>query len=73
MFLVELYDNKGRLLVEDELLEHRRGWRSWLLEGKRMRRENRELVCLLMRKTRMIRKKSIMKIMRLENFLVRDR
>lgn len=41
VFLVEAYDDKGRLLVEDELLEERRRLEELVREGKRMRRERR--------------------------------
>lgn len=41
VFLVEAYDDKGKLLVEDELLAEKERLMELVREGKRMRRERR--------------------------------
>ncbi|XP_008799187.2 protein WHAT'S THIS FACTOR 1, chloroplastic [Phoenix dactylifera] len=41
VFLVEAYDHKGKLLVEDELLAEKERLLELVREGKRMRRERR--------------------------------
>ncbi|WOL11351.1 protein ROOT PRIMORDIUM DEFECTIVE 1 [Canna indica] len=42
VFLVEAYDDKGKLLVEDELLTEKERLMELVREGKRMRRERRK-------------------------------
>ncbi|XP_042468526.1 protein WHAT'S THIS FACTOR 1, chloroplastic-like [Zingiber officinale] len=42
VFLMEAYDDKGKLLVEDELLEEKRRLMELVREGKKMRRERRK-------------------------------
>lgn len=47
VFLVEAYDDKGRLMVEDELLVVKEKLEELVREGKRMRRERRRGVGLI--------------------------